>query len=269
MRCFMVTNGVLLEKYACEIVESKLDYLQISIDAPGIEHDKIRNRSGLFMQIFKGIKKINDIKRVFPFISTATVLMPQNVNQLDILADEVMKMGVGKMFFQLLMAYKKETIIKYKTMLVEKYGFNAEKITYIDSFEGDGITYEDYCLGSEKLLMAKRNYNENIIYPDIFNSDGYMYYRMDEGEIPPKITNGCWSIKYKINIQPSGDVVLCPDFPDFVLGNVFKQSIIEIWNSKKRKLFLKNYLEGKPLPICFQCCQLWDKEDFGSWKGTK
>ena len=90
-----------------------------------------------------------------------------------------------------------------------------------------------------------------------------------EGPIPTSMTERCWSIDYKINVQPNGDVVLCPDLPDFVYGNVFQSSIEEIWNCEKRKKVIENFYGGNPFPICYRCCQLWDKEEFGSWKGAK
>ncbi|MCL2253049.1 MAG: radical SAM protein [Lachnospiraceae bacterium] len=269
MRCFMVTNGTLLYKYAQDIVDSKLDFLQVSIDALKVEHDLLRKHPDLFQKIADGVQRINSIKRIFPFISSATVIMPYNIGKLDELADEVFTIGIGTMFFQLLMSYPDKTIVKYKKMLHDDYGFALEKINAIDSFRGDLMTLQDFTLGEEKINQISNKYKEKVTYPNIMNRDGYRYYLQDEGLIPYDKTDGCWSIKYKINVQPNGDVVLCPDFPDFVIGNVFTQSIAEIWRSEKRRKYIENFNHGKPLPVCFQCCQLWDKEEYGSWQGTK
>lgn len=270
MRCFMVTNGVLLEKYAQEIVDSKLDFLQLSIDAPGDQHDLVRNHPGLFKKIEAGVKKINEIKRVFPMISSATVLFQGNVDKLSDLADKNLGIGIGSSFFQLLMSYPEDIIQSYKDRLVEDYGFTYDELKIIDNFEGKELSEEEYILGVNECKKMKASHGDKVTYPDIMNKvEDYKYYLQTSGSVPKDMTKGCWSINYKINVQPNGDVVVCPDFPDFVIGNVFQQSIMEIWNSKKRQKFVEDFYSGKPLPICYRCCQLWDKEDFGSWGGVR
>ena len=269
MRCFLVTNGVLLEKYADELVKSKVDFIQISIDAPGEEHDLVRNHKGLFEKIRKGVKRINDIKRVFPIISASAVILPTNVDRLEEIADSVFSIGIGSMFFQFLMSYSSETVDRYKDILVKEYDVSAEDIRTIDNFIGEEISDEEFMRGVRIAEKMKNKYGKLVTYPNGLSSEGYQYYMQKEGPIPTSMTERCWSIDYKINVQPNGDVVLCPDFPDFVYGNVFQSSIEEIWNCEKRKKVIENFYGGNPFPICYRCCQLWDKEEFGSWKGAK
>ena len=270
MRCFMVTNGVLLEKYAQEIIDSRLDFLQISVDAPGDEHDKVRNHAGLFRKIEAGVKLINEKKRVFPFISSATVLLPDNLNRVTEIADSNFRIGIGTSFFQLLMSYSDDVVQAYKDRLVIDYGFTYDEFRVIDNFKGEDLTIEEFKQGIEKCAQMRERYGEKVTFPNVMNDEEfYKYYMQSEGPVPVEMSKGCWSINYKINVQPNGDVVTCPDFPDFVIGNVFKQSIMEIWNSEKRKKFVADFKNGNPLTICYRCCQLWDKEDHGSWGGVR
>lgn len=269
MRCFMVTNGVLLEKYAQEIVDSRLDFLQISVDAPGEEHDLVRNHRGLFKKIEAGIKAVNEKKRIFPFISASTVLLPDNLDKLEAIADADFSIGFGTSFFQLLMSYPEDVIQAYKERLVKDYGFKYEDFRVIDNFKGEGLTLAEYEDGVAQCAAIKNKYGDKVTFPNAMNDVSYYkYYAQTSGPVPEDVVKGCWSINYKINIQPNGDVVTCPDFPDFVIGNVFEQSILEIWNSPVRKKFLNDFNNGNPLPICYRCCQLWDKEEHGSWGGV-
>lgn len=270
MRCFMVTNGVLLEKYADEIIESKLDFLQVSVDAPGDAHDSVRNHPGLFRKIEAGVKKINEKKRIFPFISSCTVLLPDNMNTVNEIANNNLGIGIGTAFFQLCMSYSDETVKAYKDRLVNEYGFTYEDFRVIDNFKGQGLSLEEFKQGIESCAQMKETYGEKVTFPNMMNDEAnYKYYMQETGSVPEKMSKGCWSINYKINVQPNGDVVTCPDFPDFVIGNVFEQSIMEIWNSEKRKKFVADFSSGRPLPICYRCCQLWDKEEHGSWGGVR
>jgi radical SAM protein with 4Fe4S-binding SPASM domain len=270
MRCFMVSNGTKLEEYAEKIVDSKLDFLQISVDGLCEHHDRIRNFKGLYKSIQAGVKKINEIKRIFPIISSSTVIIPENTAELADLADQVIEDGFSTSFFQLMMSYPQEVIDDYKTRLMEDYGFKPESFKVIDSFKGEDMTEEEYRIGTEQAKRMKAKHEKLVTFPNIFEqAEDYKYYKQTEGPFPCDKTKGCWSIDFKINVQPNGDVVLCPDFPDFVLGNLFEQSIMEIWESEKRLKFLEDFYNGRPLSICYKCCQLWDKEEFGSWKGAK
>jgi len=270
MRCFMVTNGTKLEDFAEEIVQSKLDFLQVSIDAEGSAHDAVRNHKGLYDKIVRGIAKINEIKRIFPIISSSTVVIPENVNNLSGIARRVIDDGFNASFFQLLMSYPPEVIQEYKDRLIEDYGFVESDFKVIDNFQGDSITYDGYMEGIEQSKQMKQEHGRLVTFPDIMlEPEDYDVYMQTRGAFPADKTKGCWSIDHKINVQPNGDVVLCPDFPDFTLGNVFEQSIMDIWNSENRLKFLEDFYGGKPLPICYKCCQMWDKEEFGSWKGAK
>lgn len=270
MRCFLVTNGTLLEKYAEKIIESRVDFLQLSIDAPAEGHDAVRNCPGLFRRIEAGVKKINALKRVFPIISSATVIFPGNVRELSALADSASDIGIGASFFQFLMSYTSETIEKYKCRLAEDYGFDYGNLRVIDYFEGEGLTEEEFSAAIQEGQKMKDKHGRKVTFPNILEQpEDYAYYNQTQGSFPPDKTKGCWSINYKINVQPNGDVVMCPDFPDFVVGNLFEQSIMEVWNCEKRRKFVDDFYSGNPLPVCYRCCQLWDKEDFGSWRGAK
>lgn len=270
MRCFMVTNGTKLEELAESIVKSKLDFLQISVDAEGSKHDKVRSHKGLYEKIIRGVQKINDIKRIFPIISSCTVIIPDNANHLAAISDRLLSDGFNASFFQLLMSYPAEVINEYKDRLVKEYGLSYDDFHVIANFQGADLSLNEYSEGIQQAKLMKERHGKLVTYPNILeNPEDYCVYTQTQGAFPQDKTRGCWSIDHKINLQPNGDVVLCPDFPDFILGNIFKQSIMEIWFSEKRQKFMKDFYNGKPLPICYKCCQIWDKEEFGSFKGAK
>jgi len=58
---------------------------------------------------------------------------------------------------------------------------------------------------------------------------------------------------YFAQVEPDGDVVFCGDFPDYVLGNVRRQSFDAIWSGERATRF-RAKLAKEPLPICARCC---------------
>ena len=82
----LVTNGLLLEKMAADLINSGLDFLAISLDGPNeatqYERGLVKNS---FLQIIKGIKKIIKLRgnNVFPNIRIATVISKANIANFD------------------------------------------------------------------------------------------------------------------------------------------------------------------------------------------
>ena len=62
----------------------------------------------------------------------------------------------------------------------------------------------------------------------------------------------CKNVEKLIDIQPNGDANFCVDFPDYVIGNVCKHTIEEVWNSLKAERF-REYRREKPLAVCYRC----------------
>ena len=66
-----------------------------------------------------------------------------------------------------------------------------------------------------------------------------------------EIRRNCLGMRYNCNIFPNGDVVLCQAKPNIILGNLYKNSLDEIWKNKKLPycndcwLACNRYLEAK------------------------
>ena len=66
-----------------------------------------------------------------------------------------------------------------------------------------------------------------------------------------KIKRNCFGMRYNCNVFPDGNVVLCQAKPNVILGNLYTQSIDEIWKNKKLPycndcwLACNRYLEAK------------------------
>lgn len=71
----------------------------------------------------------------------------------------------------------------------------------------------------------------------------------------PLETEVCSMPFYMMVVEPSGQVVPCcsTEVP-FILGNIKENSLIEIWNSDKRKMFLLMQLKNRSInTICKKC----------------
>jgi len=65
--------------------------------------------------------------------------------------------------------------------------------------------------------------------------------------------NLCPVAWYFAQVEPDGDVTFCGDFPDYVIGNVRRETFRDVWTGEKATRF-RDKLAKEPLPICNRCC---------------
>ena len=72
---------------------------------------------------------------------------------------------------------------------------------------------------------------------------------MWQGTIPHR---KCYVERNEITVDPYGNLVVCPFFRNYVLGNIIEMSFKDIWNNEKHKYFRKIQNNGG-FPICPHC----------------
>ena len=228
LKCSVVTNGILIEKYYKEIIESKLDKIFLSIDGTKEIHDKIRGIKGTFEKISRGIDKLQNLKK---------------------------KKNLKRPSIEVLF-----TISKYNYKIIDKMPYvgktlNADKLDLallmFTTGKTDGSKLAENIL---KLLNKKHNCNIKTI-------DGYKNMSFKKWYETSEETfgfNKCLSPWMRFNIMPDGKANFCIDFPDYIIGDAKKESLSEIWNGKNAGTFREKYLKEGPLPICNRCCWLYN-----------
>jgi radical SAM protein with 4Fe4S-binding SPASM domain len=252
----VVTNGVMLEKYAEEIVKNKWDMILVSFDGPKDVHDQCRNFDGAYDSAAKGLIKIHKIKKemksVKPFVLTSTTLSSVNVPVLE------ETFNIGK-------EIKPDLMVVYLSWFTsEKIGKAHTKILE-DNLNITPYTWKSYAKEFSKeearsfkdaltRVKEKRWPFPYFIIPDLKEKDFENYYlKPDEFFGFEK----CVAPFVMVDIMPNGDVVTCRDYIDVIVGNITEKPLLEIWNDDKfvawRKLLIKHH--GK-LPQCSRCCGL-------------
>ena len=252
----IVTNGVLLEKYADEIVKNKWDMVLVSFDGPKEIHDKCRNFDGAYDSAVRGLKKINKIKKernsVKPFVLTSTTISQVNATVLEKTFD------IGKIINPDLMVvylswFTSDKIGKAHTKIIEK---NLGITPYTWKSYAKEFSKDEAKLFKEAISRIKKKKwpFPYFIIPDLKEKDIEKYY-LDPNEFFGY--DKCVAPFIMVDIMPNGDVVTCRDYIDVVVGNITEKPLLEIWNDegfvKFRKLLIKHH--GK-LPQCSRCCGL-------------
>jgi MoaA/NifB/PqqE/SkfB family radical SAM enzyme len=250
------TNGFLLERFAQEIIDSELDDLIISIDGPEEIHDSIRGVPGAFQKVRKGVKEVLSRrapgKRGKPVIRIRGTITPENYRYLGELVEITRDFGGDSLNFNHLWFTSRQRGRAYEDMMARRFG--------IDAKSWKGFVFEPGNLDLDSLIREFRTFR-NIsaefpitISPQLKEEELGKYYCDLDFTCGAKT---CLAIYFKTYLMPNGDVTTCPDFPDYVAGNVRGEELLQIWNGDKYRDFRNHMKKIKQLPVCSRCCDLF------------
>jgi len=99
----------------------------------------------------------------------------------------------------------------------------------------------------KSMRPKKRQLNFNI---NLYHIEPYTAETFCKGIFPQFPCHWCTTV---VTLTPSGDVVPCPNYTDFILGNIDQEESLDaIWGNEKHRRFLKQQKSGA-LRICRQC----------------
>ena len=126
MRCNIITNGTLLEKYADSIVNLGVDEIIFSLDGPREVHDEVRGAKGTFDKASKGLKLIRDIKKKSglnkPVVNISSTIFEINYKRLDELISIAEELMASAITFHHLIFLNKETYDQHNKIFKSYYG---------------------------------------------------------------------------------------------------------------------------------------------------
>ena len=249
------TNGTLVEQYAEEIVKDKWSGLFISLDAFRELNDKIRGKNS-YDRVIAGIRAINREKQKqnsrYPFLSIVTVVTNKNYMDLDNLAEASKEYNLNLHVINL-GTYTNDTIVAaQRRFMLEKFD------TDIDCLEGYNTGYNLDIDGQKLHKILKKLHHKDYGHPmltvPVLNPEKTRTYYAD---LETPIRNHCIVPWCQTNVNYNGDVHFCADYPDYILGNITRQSFREIYNGERANHFRKTLhaCEGGLFPGCLRCYQ--------------
>lgn len=255
----LVTNGLLLDEKAEEVIKLGLDFLAISLDGPDEETQYKRGLvKGSFKKVVKGIKKAISLrgKKLFPNIRLATVITRNNLHNFDKLYELALTLGVDQWSLSNFFFYNNK-ILKEQKMFSKQWlmgdsvwGENVgEKQNYIDQKER--IILGEKIKDLKKKVLVQKN-KLRVSLPSCLDIEKYY-----SGTFPGS-ASFCNSPYRQVFIRSDGEVEICQGY---ILGNIRSHKLYDLWHSPKAKHFREIFAKEKITPACFRCCALNIKFD--------
>jgi MoaA/NifB/PqqE/SkfB family radical SAM enzyme len=253
------TNGVLLKRYAAELVDLKVDGLDISIDGPPAIHDEIRGVPHTFEKVIDGLRVLRECRRESgrrkPMVKAICTISKMNQDHLEETLDLLESTGLFD-----------AVIFNLGWFTTEKIGRATDRI--FQKHLGCGSTsWKDFvgALGNvdpgkvksfmERVSSRRRKGGLPVFFiPSLDPGEVGEYYLRPSSFMGRKKCSSPWS---NLEIRPNGDATFCPDFPDYIIGNILEEPFEKIWNGEKARKFRRLLIENGLFPLCSRCCGLY------------
>jgi radical SAM protein with 4Fe4S-binding SPASM domain len=250
------TNGVVLERFAPDLVRIGVDSLDISIDGPPEVHDRVRGVAGTFQRLQAGAEKVGEEARRRgkrpPLLKAVSVVTESTLDRLGEMFDLLRR---GRLFDLAIVNLgwftSAEANAANERIFAERLGVPARSGK---DFIG-ALGRVDAAKVKQLMKQAAR-----IRFPVVFRPSlppaAIEGYYADPGR--PVRRRFCYSPWEMIDIRPDGSAVFCPDYPDYSVGNVREEPLLSVWNGEKARRFRRSLLDHGLFPICARCCGLYD-----------
>ena len=256
MHCLMITNALLAEDYAEDIVESGLDELNVSLDGNAGIHDAIRALPGAFNKIMAGLKKIHSFKSATnnakPLVNLQCTISKYNYKSLESLLDVALEASADSLTFHNLIFLDRKTLERQK---------ECDAILGCASDDWEGFAFEPEIDPEmlhkkiKKILLGKHPFSVDF-YPNFPRRALIEYYGNSKArnfETPLRACLSPWIAAY---IFPDGEVKPCLNF-SYSFGNVLKERFTELWNNDKAVRFRSFLKKKRAFPACCRCTELF------------
>jgi radical SAM protein with 4Fe4S-binding SPASM domain len=253
----VVTNGTLLEKAAADVVEQGWDFLMVSIDGPRETHDEIRGLKGSYEKAVAGLRAVHEERkrrgRRKPFtliIGTFSQRNAGNLDQVFELAEELEVDGfVGYYgYFQ-----TEESCRRHEQVMRTKLGTSpvSQRGWLWPAHEID-VPEMLRTLGR---IRSRRWSFAHVFAPDLKDEDIPRFYSDHSRTFG---YNRCVSPWLMTAVLANGDVAPCRDYPDYIVGNIEREKLTDMWNGDRLRKFRTVLKEETLLPVCTRCPGLMD-----------
>jgi len=245
----VTTNGSLIPKYMDEVLHAGITELCVSVDGHAALHDEIRGCQGLYDTIVDGLEQIHAYKlgnKVnTPQVTIASTISNFNYDRLDKLF-EVLDERLYDRAIVSHMNFIDEGMVEEHNNSHADMG-QAEMAGLpgdTDNFKVD-VDALWRVIGNIKKLSAKATFA-----PDYNLEQLKTFYYKPESFVENKRCYIPWAV---MEILANGDVIPLTRCIHLRLGNVYENTLGEIWNGEHYRKLRKQLIEHKRFPICRRC----------------
>ena len=251
----VVTNGIFMnEKVIDDFIKSKMLLTSVSLDGWGKNHDKNRNREGIFDVIKNNLEILNQKrKNKRLMVDIKTIVLKDNLEDLFKLYEYSSSMGFE--FFSV--SFLRNNNLKQNPKLHD--GF--DEIFYIPKYPiAEYFDIEKFKEIYFEIQKIKKHSKTKIRFAPKFDNVSSKeeikaienFFKFGNEKEIHNLYKPCLYPYSNTIINPKGDVYPCLSVK---MGNIKEQKLIDIINNPKYRCFRKNLKYSKIFSSCQMCCE--------------
>lgn len=250
MDTFFATNALLLDEgTAQQLVSAGLGRIYFSLD--GIEdiQNRIRGVKQSYTAMQTAIGNIyrarSNSGRKKPLIGIITTVSRTNAEEINAIIAQLEQLPLDFVEMQIVGEVSPESI---EHSIVE--GITPTPLFTATSSNSNLLREEQVPVLNRTLKNLRKKKRELRFKINLYHIEPYTAETYCKGIFPRFPCHWCTTV---VTLTPSGEVIPCPNYSDFVLGNIDQEESLDaIWGNEKHRRFLKQQKRGA-LRICRQC----------------
>jgi Fe-coproporphyrin III synthase len=254
LACQLTTNGILLKRYAKQIVASGLDELWVSVDGPPAVHDRIRGVKGAFKRSIEGLLAVmqakQDARKRKPSLNINCTMSELNLGSLHSLYKELHRLDLDQILF---------THINFVTeeMAKEHNKTYKGRLAATETTLGAGqMSVRDCGRMHNDISFIKKEKDRRVSFvPDLPTHDDVIKFYKKPSSIVGR--GRCLAPWVSAQILANGEVTIMTRCFGVRVGSIHEKGFMQIWNGKEMQSFRRLIREKKALPACTRCCGMF------------
>jgi radical SAM protein with 4Fe4S-binding SPASM domain len=258
----LVSNATKVARYAEDILDC-CSIVYLSVDGPNADvHNRQRPGVSENFDNFQDVKTALEVlsarkrerKQRFPYIIALSCVSAYNAH---LLAD-LYRFGsryADQYWFYLTWWIDRESADQHTQDFERRFGHRPRThFGWIGDWNrfDHGVIVDQYEVVENLWRKEKRCFP--IMLPKLRRRDDVRAYYADHRQ-----TFGydqCISIYMTFEIDSNGNVSLCRDYHDYVIGNIKTDRVRDMWNNDAAVRFRRSISRDGPMPVCRRCCGL-------------
>lgn len=254
----LVTNCNLMDRAMAEgIVGAGLDDIWLSIDGVEKTHDYVRGKEGSYDKVVACLESVRQARGMGkrPFMHCNTTVSNLNVGTLDKILDFAEEKGLDFMHLEYAGEFTSQ-IVNYTE--IDNIKPNPYFVSQGNSILANPTQARSLKEEIQQLKKKARNLKINLMTENV---DCLNFDNMVSGQFGNR---RCYITHFKVTVDPYGNVLGCPFFGNYHLGNLKDGELSQIWKGKKHIHFIRSF--GKIQSVFCKYCVLGVQRNRTFWQ---
>jgi len=239
------TNGNLCDQETVKrLIQAGLFTIYLSLDDLGTEHDRIRGVARTFLRVKSALETFIKFRgtAIYPKIIVCTTISNINYRNFQRVVEFLENYKIDAIYPRIVGEFSRENI---ESSTIDGYFPEPD---YVSSEDSSHLFSNKELDELKKIIseVKRRDYKTYIDYRafDVAKDKAFL-----SGEYDFK---KCHIATTLVTINPNGDIVPCPFFRSYIIGNLTKNNLNEIWGNSLHKRFIRLQQKRK-IAICKNC----------------